>query len=510
MLSAIVINKNDNVAVVVEKIKRNDKVQLSTQETVVALDEIEKGHKIAIRDIKSGDGIIKYNTIIGEASKDIKKGEWVHTHNVLDTTEKICDEYARQYRAKTKDGSEGRMKTFRGYPRSEGRMKTFKGYPRSDGNVGIRNNVLVLSLIQCANSTANKIAQRCQVPVITIDTGCGEFKEQERRTNLGLIRAGQHPNTFGVLLVSLGCQWTDPEYIAKEISKTGTKVAHLCIQEEGGVEATVEKGIQIVNSLREEGKLMSRVDCPITKLVLSVYCGGSDWSSSLAANVVTGETVDMFGDDGGTFISSSIRGMAGNEQHLIELAKDYEVGNQILDIISEYRRDIFELTGQSIADVNPTPGNKAHGITTLCEKAISNLKLTGSRTPVQGVIAIGEAPSSNGQWLVDNRKGGNDVYACTALAMSGAHICLFTTGLGTPLGNATSVVIKITGNADTFERMGQEMIDYNASGVIRGEQTVQESAAELYKLVKEVADGKQTKAEILGDFSWVTPPTGKI
>lgn len=389
-------------------------------------------------------------------------------------------------------------------------MKTFRGYPRVDGNVGIRNTVLVISLIQCANSTVHRIAQECGVPAITIDTGCGEFKEQETRTNLGLIRAGQHPNVFGVLLVSLGCQWTDPDYIAAEISKTGTIVHHLCIQDEGGVEETIKRGIGIVESLKEEGRKMPREEYPITKLILSVYCGGSDWSSSLAANVVTGETVDLFGDDGGAFISSSIRGMAGNEKHLIELAANHEVGNQILDIITEYRKDILNQTGQSIADVNPTPGNKAHGITTLCEKAISNLKLSGSRTPVQGVIEVGERPPSEGQWLVDNRKGGNDAYACTALAMGGAHICLFTTGRGTPLGNATAVTIKITANSDTYERLGKEMIDFDASDVITGKQTVEESAAKLYELVKEVADGKMTKAEILGDFSWVTPPTGRI
>ena len=218
----------------------------------------------------------------------------------------------------------------------------------------------------------------------------------------------------------------------------------------------------------------------------------------------------MHGDIGGAFLSCSFRGMAGGERHVIELADNYEVGKQILDILDEYRHDILRMTGQSISDVNPTPGNKAHGITTLCEKALSNLKLSGSRTRVKGLLRVGEEAPGPGQYLIDSRQGGNDVYACTAIAMSGAHICLFTTGRGTPHGNAATVVIKITGNADTYKRLGEEMIDFDASPVITEGKPMKEAAKELYDLMMEVANGKKTKAEILEDFSWVTPPFGKI
>jgi len=389
-------------------------------------------------------------------------------------------------------------------------MKTIQAYKRPNGTFGIRNQVLVISLVQCANSAVNKISVHCGVPAITIDTGCGEYHDQENRTNLGLIRAGQHPNVYGVLLVSLGCQWTNPEYIAKEIEKTGTKVYHLCIQDEGGVETTVEKGIQIVGTLKSEGAAMKREDCPVSGLVLSVYCGGSDWSSSLAANVVTGEAADLFGDEGAAFVSNSVRGMPGNEQHVIDLAANYEIGTHILNIVEEYRNDVFRLTGQSIADVNPTPGNKAHGITTLCEKAIGNLELSGNRTTLNGVLQTGQDVPGPGQWFLDNRQGGNDVYASTALAMSGAHLCMFTTGRGTPLGNAASVTLKITGNPDTYRRLGKEMIDFDASPVITKGVKAEELAKELYKKVIEIANGELSKAEILQDFSWVTPPYGKI
>lgn len=260
----------------------------------------------------------------------------------------------------------------------------------------------------------------------------------------------------------------------------------------------------------QEGQQMERIPCPVSGLVLSVYCGGSDWSSSLAANVVTGGTADLFGDRGAAFVSASLRGMPGNEAHVIELAANYQIGMQILEIVNEYRRDVQELTGQSIADVNPTPGNKAHGITTLCEKAIGNLKLSGNRTRINGVLQVGEDVPGPGQWFLDNRQGGNDVYAATALAMSGAHICLFTTGRGTPLGNAASVTVKITGNPDTYRRLGEEMIDFDASRMITGQATAEELSEELYQTVLSVANGTQTKAEQMEEFSWVTPPFGKI
>lgn len=389
-------------------------------------------------------------------------------------------------------------------------MDTIMAYPRTNGRFGIRNQVLVMSLVQCANSTVEKIAARCGVPAVTIDTGCGEYHDQEARTNLGLIRAGQHPNVYAVVMVSLGCQWTNPAYIQGEIEKYGTKVFHLCIQDEGGMSKTVEKGTALVQQLLAEGAAMERKPFPVSGLTLSVYCGGSDWSSSLAANVVTGEAVDLFGDQGAAFVSAGIRGMPGGENHIIDLAATHEVGLQILDIVEEYRQDVLNMTGQSIADVNPTPGNKAHGITTLCEKAIGNMELSGSRTKVQGVIQVGEDIPGPGQWLLDNRQGGNDVYAATALAMSGAHICLFTTGRGTPLGNAASVTIKITGNADTYARLGGEMLDFDASAVITRNARMEDVAKELYDLVLRTANGQPTKSELMQDFSWVTPPAGKI
>lgn len=389
-------------------------------------------------------------------------------------------------------------------------MRTIQAYRRANGEIGIRNRILILSLVQCANGAVNKIASICDVPAITIDTGCGEYHDQEHRTNLGLIRAGQNPNVYGVVLVSLGCQWTDPAAIGSEIEKCGKKVYHICIQDIGGVQSAVEKGVELVRQMQAEAAALKREEFPISMLKFSVYCGGSDWSSSVAANVVTGECADKLGDQGAAFATASLRGAPGNEQHLIDLAADYTIGERILNAVEEYRNDVFQMTGQSIADVNPTPGNKAFGITTLCEKAIGNLKLSGNRTPINGVLEVGDPLPGPGQWFIDNRQGGNDVYATTTLAMAGTHLCLFTTGRGTPLGTPTAVTVKITGNADTYRRLGAEMIDFDASPIITEGASVDQLSDELLDLVVEIANGAPAKSELLADYSWATPPFGKI
>jgi len=389
-------------------------------------------------------------------------------------------------------------------------MRTIKAYKRSNGEIGIRNTVLILSMIQCANSTTQKIGIATDCPVVTIDTGCGEFKENEERTNLGLIRAGQHPNVFAVLLVSLGCQWTDAGYIGEEIAKSGKKVEHLCIQSEGGCRNTIIKGIEIIEKLKTDASKLQREELPLSKLKLAVYCGGSDWSSSIASNPLVGECVDIFAEQGASYISSPVRGMPGGEQHLVELAETNEIKLKILDICNQYRNDVFNTTGQHISDVNPTPGNKANGITTLREKAISNLELSGTRTKLKGIIEIGDQIPGPGFWIIDNRTGGNDVYATTALAMSGAHICLFTTGQGTPLGTVGMVTLKVCSNPNTIMNLGTEMIDFDGSGIVTEAMTIDLVANDLFDLVIKTANGELSKSEIYCDWSWVTPPNSKI
>lgn len=388
-------------------------------------------------------------------------------------------------------------------------MQTFMGYERSDGTVGIRNYTLVISLVQCANSTVNKIADQCGATAITIDTGCGEFEDQAQKTNLGLICAGSSPNVYGVLLVSLGCQWTDPELIKKEIEKTGKQVYHLCIQDERGMKNTIEKGVKIVKQMQKMAAQQERQEFPLSKLVVSLNSGGSDWTSSISANTVAGVASDLVISNGGSVIGGGVRGMPGDENYTVDLAVNHELGCKILDMVEEYCQDLFEITGERVSDVNPTPGNKMGGITTMAEKAIGNSKMQGT-APLQGLLELGERVPYPGAWFIDERHGGNDVYLTTAFAMCGANLMLFTTGKGTPQGNAVMPLIKITGNPMTNRILGKEIVDFSSGDVLEGKRSIQQAGEDLYKCIIEVANGKLTKAEIFGDYSYATPPASKI
>ena len=383
------------------------------------------------------------------------------------------------------------------------------GYGRSDGTVGIRNYILVESLVQCADSTVEKIAALTGAHPIRTAAGCGEFDDAAERTNLGLICAGRNPNVYGVLLVSLGCQWTDPELIKREIESSGTVVYHLCIQDEGGMQKTIEHGVQLVRKMQEEANRLKREAFPLSKLVISLNSGGSDWTSSVSANPVCGEAGDMLISNGGSVIGGGTRGMPGDESYTCELAVNKELGLKILDMVNEYCEDVYKLTGERVEDVNPTPGNKAGGITTLAEKAIGNSKMQGT-APLQGLLELGERPPYQGAWFIDERHGGNDTYLTTAFAMCGANLMLFTTGRGTPQGNAVMPIIKITGNKNTEILLGSEMIDYSCSDILDGSKSAAECGRELYELVLKVAGGETTKAEDFGDFSYAAPPVGKL
>lgn len=383
------------------------------------------------------------------------------------------------------------------------------GYVRPNGQFGIRNYITVISLVQCANRTCTMIAERTGTAPIYTDYGCGQYDEAAKRTELGMIRAGTNPNVYGAVLVSLGCQWTDPEYIKKSIEDYGKKVVHICIQDVGGVSKACEMGVAAIRKMQEEISELKRVPCPMNKLVIGVTCGGSDWTSSICGNNCEGEAVSLLSKKGCSFLDWGIRGLPGGEEIAVNLAVNREIGCRILDIASEYRNDVFKATGQHIADVNPTPGNKIGGITTMIEKALSNSKMRGN-VPIQGILEIGEQipEGAHGMFMMDERMGGNDVFVTTSIAMAGAHAIIFATGNGSPLGNAVVPIIKLTGNPKVSIYLS-EMIDYSSSDVLTGEKTIRDAGKELYDVIIDVLNGKKTKSELIGDVSYSVPPVGK-
>lgn len=492
---SMLIEESDNVAVAVGPIQAGEQT-LVGGEVLTANEFIKEGHKIARTDIAKGAEIIKYGVHIGTATQDIRKGDWVHEHNVYDDFEEINQQQRAYYRSMAPDALDYTV-TYKYEKDQLDLPETIMGFKRADGSFGIRNQVVVISLVQCSNNAAQRISSACNVPATFVDAACGEFPDRFARTRRGFITTGTHPNTFGVVLLSLGCQQTDPEDVAAEIRKTGRPVVNISIQSEGGVTKAIQDGIEAVEELKRQAAAQKREPCPLSGLIIGGYNGGSDWTSGLSANPVVGEVIDMHLSIGGKAVEICGRGGYPTT------AGSYEIGMRLMDIGDFFNEDCTRRGGKGLSQVNPTPGNKAGGLTTMTEKNLGSFKTQGHRR-ILGILDCGDPVPGAGAWGINQAQGANDAYASTTLAMSGCHICLFTTGRGNPIGNACMTTIKITGNQQTATALA-DMIDYSAAPMLYGEMDLQQSGRALYDLMLRVANGEPTRAELLGDYSWTTP-----
>ena len=495
--NALLVHPDDNVLVVVEDTHEGQLATVKlTGEQVRANQFIKQGHKIARRDIAQGEAIVKYGVAVGEASRPITKGDWVNEDNDRDTYDELK---ARERAALLEQAKDLRFTLESAKPQPPKLSRnTVMGFPRQDGRFGIRNYVIVISLVQCANTASQKIARACgDIPAIVVEAACGEFANRFARTRLGWICAGIHPNVYGVLLVSLGCQQADPQDVAAEIKKYGKEVETLCIQTDGGQTEVIKKGIAIVKGMQARAAEQKRVPCPVSELVLCAYNGGSDWTSGLSSNAVCGEMLDWHEANGGRILSNEGRGrfpMRGGS---------YQVARQILEIGQRFNDDCKARTGHGLSEVNPTPGNKAGGLTTLMEKDLGSAK-TGGHSKIRQILDVGQTPPGPGAWGLDQPQGANDAYACTTYAMSGAHILAFTTGKGNPIGTAVMPCVKITGNPKTYETL-EELFDFSAVPVLKGEQSASDGGLALYERLLDFCDGEQTKSEQFHDWSYTIP-----
>jgi len=381
-------------------------------------------------------------------------------------------------------------------------MNNFNGFIRPDGTVGVRNYILVISTVQCANNVAIRISQRSNAIPIVHDYGCMEFDENSKRTELGLIKACENPNVYGAVFVGLGCEQIDANKLYEYFKRLNKPVYKLLIQEEGGPKEAIAKGLEYVKMLEQDSKIVKREPVDVDKLVVGVQCGGSDWTTALAGNTVIGVMTDLIVNNGGTVLMSEVAGFPGSEHVVASRAINRKVGIDILNMITELREDYVKQYGQTIEEVNPTPGNKAGGITTLVEKSMGNIKKMGT-VPVQGIIKVGEKVPYPGLWVLDCRSQGPDSFVTTAFAMSGAQITVFSTGRGSPIGNAVMPLVKITGNPETFKTLNSFM-DFNAGRVILGEK-IEKVGNDLYEMVLKVAGGYKTKSEENMNFDYTIP-----
>ena len=431
---------------------------------------LDDGHKYALCDIKNGDNVIKYGNVIGFATSDIRTGEHVHTHNMKTTlSDNIEYTYAPSYNDVVKLDTE----------------LTFMGYVRENGEVGVRNDIWIINTVGCVNKVAKRLSELTGAKSFEHPFGCSQLGDDMKFTQLILRGLVNHPNAGGVLVLGLGCENNNITEFKKVLGEYNEKrVKFLNTQD---AEDELEEGVRLIGELREYADSFKRTPVPVSKLKLGLKCGGSDGYSGISANPLVGRLSDKLISFGGSCVLTEVPEMFGAEHLLMERCESRELFDKTVDMINGFK-DYFRAHGQVIYE-NPSPGNKKGGITTLEEKSLGCVQKGGS-APVSDVLFCGDYVKKSGLSLLNGP--GNDIVAVTNLASAGAHIILFTTGRGTPLGTAVPTV-KISTNKALAEHK-KNWIDFDASPTLEG----QELTEELLDYVISVASGEKTKNEING------------
>lgn len=375
-------------------------------------------------------------------------------------------------------------------------MKTFLGYRRPDGRVGVRNKIFILPASVCASDTTRIIAQNVESAVtFNNQNGCSQVDGDQQLTMDVMAGMAANPNVYGTVVVSLGCENCQMDLVLDAIrERTNKPIAHFIIQENKGTIKTIELATRAAQKMAQEAAMLQREEFPISELIVGTECGGSDPTSGLASNPLIGELSDRMVEHGGCSILSETTEFIGAEHILAERAKDATVKQQIYDIVHNYEKAL-QLVGEEVREGNPSPGNKAGGLTTLEEKSLGCIH-KGGHTPVNAVYAYGKQVKGK-EGLVIMDTPGNDPSSVAGMVAGGAQVVVFSTGRGTPTGNPICPVIKITGNKITFENM-RDNHDIDASPIIYGQKTLSQMGDELLEEVIEVSNGKLTKAEALG------------
>lgn len=430
---------------------------------------LETGHKVALFPISKGENIIKYGNPIGHATEDIQKGEHVHSHNLKTN---LSGEIQYSYHPKFSPIQ----------PREE---KFFMGYLRENGEVGVRNEIWIINTVGCVNKTARALSEKTGAYCFEHPFGCSQLGDDHAKTQLILKGLVNHPNAAGVLVLGLGCENNNIKEFQKVLGpQNPDRVKFLNAQD---AEDEIEEGVRLISELKEYAKTFKRTRVPISKLKIGLKCGGSDGFSGITANPLVGAFSDRFLAGGGTCLLTEVPEMFGAEHLLMERCVSEEVFEKTVNLINGFKA-YFQKHDQVIYE-NPSPGNKEGGITTLEEKSLGCVQ-KGGLSPVVDVLDYGDAAKKPGLHLLNGP--GNDMVAVTNLVAAGAHIILFTTGRGTPLGGPVPTV-KIATNAALAEKK-KNWIDFDASLLLSG--TAMEALSEaLEEKVLAVAEGESTQNE---------------
>lgn len=430
----------------------------------------ENGHKYALCDIKKGENVIKYGSPIGHATEDIRMGEHVHTHNLKTNLSSTLD-YTYDY----KDY---------GITHADSAL-SFEGFVRENGDVGIRNDIWIVNTVGCVNKTAQRLSEITGAKYFSHPYGCSQLGGDHETTQKILCSMIKHPNAGGVLVLGLGCENNNISELKRVLGDyEPRRVKFLNCQDS---DDEIAEGVSLINELKEYAASFKRERISISRLRIGLKCGGSDGYSGISANPLVGSLCDRLVSFGGSCVLTEVPEMFGAEHLLMERCVSREVFDKTVRLINDFK-DYFTRHGQVIYE-NPSPGNKAGGITTLEEKSLGCVQ-KGGLSPVVDVLDYGDTVTKNGLFLLNGP--GNDIVAVTNLAACGAHMILFTTGRGTPLGGAVPTV-KISTNRALYEKK-KNWIDFDASPLLDGFPKDKLTDA-LLELILAVASGKKTKNE---------------
>lgn len=472
------INTADNVAVVVESDVPGEPAPID-----------RPGHKVALRDVAAGEAVIKYGFPIGHATAPIKAGEWVHSHNLATSLGENLD-----YSAFAPKGEAPRIVAEAAGPTIPSHP-TIRGWLRKDGQMGIRNELWIVPTVGCVNSLAQSIVDRLRYscPAVgdirawTHNYGCSQLGQDHTNTRAALCALIKHPNAGGVIVLGLGCENNQISELRKCLGEYDeNRVKFIVAQEvDDAVEEGVAIGAKLLDQIQLDAELMQ--DFPLSKLRVGLKCGGSDGLSGITANPLVGAFSDWLVAQGGTTVLTEVPEMFGAETILMRRCTDLQTFDKTVALINDFK-DYFRASGQPIYE-NPSPGNKEGGITTLEEKSLGCVQKGGTATVVD-VLQYAEPIKKHGLNLLC--APGNDMVAATALALSGCHLVLFTTGRGTPLGTFVPT-LKISSNSRLAAKHSS-WIDFDAGGLVDGK-SMDEMRDALIDKVLRVANGQLASNE---------------
>ena len=366
----------------------------------------------------------------------------------------------------------------------------FLGYRRKDGRVGVRNHIVVMSSVSCANGVVNGIGREVpEVKTVTHTEGCGRGPEDINITLRTLAGVANHPNVAGALIVGLGCEFVKAAFVASRAGNDD-RIEYISIQESGGTPKTIAKGVEIVKRMLADAEKIEREEVGLEHLTMAVECGGSDSLSGLTANPTVGVVSDWLVGEGGSVILSEVTEFLGTEDVVAGRCADDGVKNKLLDLLGNHDKKVKKQLGP-LANLVISPGNQDGGLSTIQEKSLGCIRKGGS-SDIQDVIDYAEPPTKKGLNVMN--APGSDIFSITGMLAGGAQMVLFTTGRGSPAGSPFAPVVKISTNTKLSEWMPDD-IDFDAGRVVDG-MTLEACGAELSELVKEVASGKETAAEL--------------